>query len=833
MTILRRLREEIVRIGYLTIESQYLFPDVFSTSSPNRNVPLAAFTHSPPSYRNAALAVVEAQSDDPVILPDEYRALGAPLLFAIEGERITVRQIRSSGRPTILTQVGQEGIGALFSENQQVWNPRKIHNAKSFGLLNKSFQLDFVDVGLMPAIEGEVHDKLDRLLNEALAETVRLRIVRRGEQKDDRVVFRTVFRLLAAKVLQDRGHELAGSWDATNIDSVLKGISGYYTLPALPGESGSFKNTVFESAWRHLRKGISFRNISSDDLAFVYENTLVTETTRQHFGTHSTPRAVAEYIVNRLELSRGDISKTKIYEPFAGAGVFMVAALRQLRDILNIDVPEVERHRFLVDRMVGDEIDTFATEVASLSLILADYPNDNGWVVSQVDLFKQYALRERAQGATIILCNPPFEAFRQDERLQYPEAAARSPYKPIAVLEGVLDAQPAGIGFVLPEPFIEGKQYKQQRLRIESLYKEIEIVSLPDRVFKASAIRSSLLIAREPRLSGDATTSIRSTVVSVRGRERFLRTGEVIETRERVRPFGASPGDLWVIELEEIWEYLSNLAVLEGLAEVHKGVEWEGAQSNAVSNKRRDGFHPGIHAARAVHTFALDNHVFLDARPRSFAKRAAAHKRPWDQPKLLANAARISRGPWCFAAAVDCDGLMASQQLFGIWAKDSVSLNALCALLNAPFAVAYIACHSPPDRIRVSAVNAVPIPRDIPSEINELVKLYVRVIAQGEGLFSQRTTEKADRLLNEIDALVLKAYDLPPRLERRLLEYFRGSERPTVHAWEHWFPEGFRPFVPLHEYLSDDYRKARKENLLGVFVPLPIGEASALREALD
>ena len=39
--------------------------------------------------------------------------------------------------------------------------PERIHNAKSFGLLNKSFQLDFVDVGLMPAIEGEVHSKLD------------------------------------------------------------------------------------------------------------------------------------------------------------------------------------------------------------------------------------------------------------------------------------------------------------------------------------------------------------------------------------------------------------------------------------------------------------------------------------------------------------------------------------------------------------------------------------------------------------------------------------------------------------------------------------------------
>jgi hypothetical protein len=495
--------------------------------------------------------------------------------------------------------------------------------------------------------------------------------------------------------------------------------------------------------------------------------------------------------------------------------------------------PGAGQHRFLVDRIVGDEIDPFAAEVATLSLILADYPNENGWAVSQVDLFKKYTLLERAKGANVVLCNPPFEAFRQDERLKYPEAFGRSPFKPIAVLEAVLDARPNAIGFVLPEPLIEGQQYDLQRQRVERLYKEIEVVALPDRMFKASVIRSSLLIARELRPEGDAITSLRSTVVAAADRERFLRTGEVTETRARVRHLGKSPGNLWVKELEEIWEYLSGLPLLGSVAEVHKGVEWRGGQSNAVSIKKKDGFCPGIHAANAVHAFALDSPVYLDCKPTSFATRAAAYKRPWQQPKLLANAARISRGPWCFAAAVDRNGLMASQQLFGIWNKDGFSLNALCALLNGPVGIAYIACHSPPDRIRVSAVNAVPIPPEVPRELEGLIKQYTRIAAQGEGLFSERTTERADKLLNQIDALVLRAYDLPPRLEKQLLEYFRGSTRPTVHEWTHWFPVGFSPYIPLYEYLSDDYRKARKENLLSVFAPLPVAEAAALREVLD
>jgi hypothetical protein len=372
MTALSMLGDQIAKIGYLAIETNYVFSDVFQISGADRRVPLAAFTQTPPSYRNAALAVVEADGREAIDVAMEYRALGAPLLFVIKNSRVTVWRIHPEQRPTIHKEVELDQLSALFSENREVWTPQRIQNAKSFGLLNQSYQLDFVDAGLLPAIEGEIHGKLDRLLNETLAETVRLRVIRAGERADQRLVFRTIFRLLAAKVLQDRGHELARTWDSESIDSVLTRISGYYKLSPLPGESSSFKGTVFDSAWTLLRRGINFRNISSDDLAFVYENTLVTQETRRHFGTHSTPRPVAEYVVNRLELWRHDISRLNVYEPFAGAGVFMVAALRKLRDLLQIEISDVDRHRFLVSRITGDEIDPFATEVATLSLILAD-----------------------------------------------------------------------------------------------------------------------------------------------------------------------------------------------------------------------------------------------------------------------------------------------------------------------------------------------------------------------------------------------------------------------------------------------------------------------------
>ena len=834
MTALPLLQAELVKLGYSSIEQNYVFADVFSSLPSDKVVPLAAFTDTPPSYRNAALAVVEARpGEPPEKLVSQYRALGAPLLFSVEGDQVVLWQVRPERRPTMYRSVSLDQVPALFAEKHEVWSPGRIRSAKSLGLLDKAYQLDFIDAGLLPAIEGEIHSKLDRLLTETLAETVRLRVIRPGEPADDRLVFRTVFRLLAAKVLQDRGHEWTTAWNADDVDSVLRGISSYYELPPLPGENISFRNTVFEPAWLRLREGISFRNISSDDLAFVYENTLVTDETREHFGTHSTPRQLAEYVVSHMALWERDIWKVRVYEPFAGSGVFMVAALKQLRDLLPENMSERERHNFLVQRVRGAEIDAFAAEVARLSLILADYPNENGWEVEEINLFKNDLLRHRASRANVILCNPPFEQFKPEERESYPEASRRSYLKPAAALSAVLEARPDALGFVLPAPFVAGDQYEEHRRRVEALYKAIELVALPDNIFKASVVRSSLLIAREPRSEGDLTTSLRSTVVLQRDRARFLKTGEVSDTRTRVRPMSRAMGSLWVEELQEVWEYLASAPRLESIADVHKGVEWQGGQADAVSDHERPFSRPGIHAANAIHAFALNRPVHLDWRPESFRPRAAAYRWPWDKPKLLANAARISRGPWCFAAAADRSGLVASQQLFGIWPKTGLSLDALSALLNGPVAVGYIATHSPPDRIRVNAVESVPLPKAIPGELDELVLRYVAILDDPRALFGTESNESAAKALNDIDAAVLEAYDLPPRLERQLLEYFRNDDRPTMHAWTHWFPENFQAYVPLRMYLSDAFKRAASGWVLNVFRPLPEEEAAALREYLD
>ena len=294
---------------------------------------------------------------------------------------------------------------------------------KSIGQIDTTYQLDFVDAGLIPALEGEIHDKLDRLLRESLAATNN-----ESGNLEVPVLFQGVFRLLAAKILIDRKHQSSTKWDTSNVASVLSGVGKYYRLPAATFNPLEVAPAL-EGAWRVLFEGINVANISADDLAFVYENTLVTSKTRRLYSTHSTPRHVAGYIVRRLAFWQNEAQPPKVYEPFAGAGVFLVSALRHMREALPVTWSDKQRHDLLVSNIRGSEIDAFACEVAMLSLILADYPNKNGWQIDNTDLFQDKTLETHLAKADVVLCNPPFEVFTDKERVAYAAASSRSSSK--------------------------------------------------------------------------------------------------------------------------------------------------------------------------------------------------------------------------------------------------------------------------------------------------------------------------------------------------------------------------------------------------------------------
>jgi hypothetical protein len=60
-----------------------------------------------------------------------------------------------------------------------------------------------------------------------------------------------------------------------------------------------------------------------------------------------------------------------------------------------------------------------------------------------------------------------------------------------------------------------------------------------------------------------------------------------------------------------------------------------------------------------------------------------------------------------------------------------------------------------------------------------------------------------------LDAEVLRLYNLPPRMERQLLDLFTGWERMGVDFnFVAYFPADFESCIPLHEYLSEEYQRS-------------------------
>ena len=820
------IAEAVRSTGYRNeaIIRDYAFADVLDPDGTTREVVLAAFTQTPPSYRSAAIAAVPAAGGATPELVRSHRALGAPLLFVIEPNQLSLWQVRGDSPRRMHEKVSVRDVPALFERYRESWHPDAIYRAKSIGAVDQAYQLDFVDLGLLTAVEGEIHSKLDRLLADTLSAASS---AQSDTSLDTRLLFRVVFRLLAAKVLQDRRHPYAELWDANDLRTILSAIESYYSLPSVDINDGRNVLPEILAAWHCLRHGISFANISSDDLAFVYENTLVTPEARKLFGTHSTPRQLAEYAVTRLALHRYLPNDLRIYEPFAGAGVFLVSALRHMRELLPVDWDDQHRHDFLINHLAGDEVDAFACEVTMLSLILADYPNRNGWQIIESDLFKDARLQSRLQEHNVVLCNPPFQDFTPDERCLYSmNATAFS--KPIEVLNSVLDAYPQAFAIVLPRAFILNKKFATQRKLIEELYSDIEIVELPDRLFQFSSVESSLVIAKDRRHQGHITTKLCSTEVSDQTRLSFLKTGSITKQRRTERPIGDTPsGDLWIQNLHHLWDYLEPLPRLGGHFQIHRGIEWQSNQGRAWSSQTKEGYRRGLHTSRSSRQFLVPKPVWLDCQEERL--RGGAINLPWEQRKLVANAGRLSRGPWRIGAAFDKEGLLCSQQFFVCWPKEPLldtQLLSFAAVLNGPIANAYLATHSPAKRIRISVVMDLPVPAKPLVGVGDLVAEYLRCLERA--VMSVASNERAQALLMQIDAAVLGAYDLPRRLEKQLLDYFCDVDRPLAHAWRHWDDRYPMPGLTLAERVSRRLPSPQPK-IQEVFQPLPVKEADLLR----
>lgn len=800
--VLSSIRQGLSGLGYraTSVISDYEFADLLGSGASSRHIPLAAFSDTPPSYRTAAIGVLQVAADPRVEIV-KYRDLGAPHWLCITQGKVESWILRDDQRAERTGVHQPEELDSLFERHRLDWTPECVQRAKLIGRDRSNTQLDFAGISLLTSIENRVCSRLDGLVREALEQMCD---AGKFGEKQLHVPMQLAFGMIASKVLIDRKHPEAQQWDASSFASVLKGITSYYTLDHLNLPVASYRKQAAQDAWEKFNASVNLRNISAEDLAFVYENTLVTNESRRRFGTHSTPRPVAEYLIDQLHLEAYDLNALKIYEPCCGAAVLLVAAAKKLRALLPKDWSDSKRHNFLVSRLRGSDIDLFAKQVATLSLILADYPNKNGWDIRVHDLFTEDVLTQTTPEKSIVICNPPFEDFNVEQRKKYPSAVARSVHKPISVIKAALERNALACGFVMPNGLISDAMYSEVRCLLAKHFDEIELVSLPDRVFDNSSVESSLLIARR-ELTAKKNVRVRSVAIRDANREEFLQRGITPVPREEIMHRDkALEGALWLPELAPVWKYLSGQPTLASQVELHRGLEWtSGRQAAAFSLQRKEGFEKGYHnVENSLSQYVAPRAVYLDCRQQFL--RTNAYHRDWTSPKVLVNAGRLSRGPWRAAAWIDTDGRVASQQFVGAWLrKDArLSLTSVAALINSPVANAFLFAFNERKGLRLSTLGSLPLPPALDEGLlNNRLETYLALIEKWHRtLMAGDMPDSIKEALVSIDAAILKAYDLPPKLERQLLDLFSGYQRPAMGGSTHYFPAEFKPFISLEEF---------------------------------
>lgn len=809
-------------IGYAgaLLEEKYGFGDWFSPTCERREILAAAFGQTPVSYDSALIGIAEANGSRELALVNQCRALGAPIILEIGTTE--VREWAVSHKPNghqLIDRYPLDQIRRLLTNRASEWKPASLLRAKSIGNFRWLEQAEmFAD--LMPALEEQIQAKLDPLLRDALSATKRQYLNETGRDPDEAKLFKLTFWLLTAKVFHDRKVKGFASL-GPDAEMSLKAVGEHYGsgVPALLTRAA--RQVAAERIWSTL----DFRNLSVEVLSHIWSTTLIDPETKARLGIHRTPRTIVRYIVDQISFETPGDDQLIILEPCAGSAVFLVGVMNALRQKW-FGLSPKDRHEYFTRHLAAIERDPFGVEISTLALTLADFPNPNGWNVKEADVFEPGTLKHDLQRAGVVFCNPPFGDFGSEERKQYQITSTK---KPAELLHRVLDSlHPHGVlGFVLPRLFIDGRGYAPVRKRLAERFATLNVTLLPDRAFKSGKadVEVALLVATDPIPHSKCHVVTRKVNDTAEEWHRFEVGHEVSTEHGDELSIEEITRALPIPDLPRVWKFLADYPTLNDHATLRRGLEWNEAltaRGKETGNRGRfvkgvptAGYILGVAPRTTFDVFQVPEMSYLSAKPEH--QRLAAWKRDWNKPKAILNKAARSRGNWRLAAFPDTQGVACYQTFIGVWPKNErYDEWLLSAILNSPIANAFVAAREGKTDVTIETLQAIPVPRFTATQataLRGLIGSYQKAIEPA--LFrTDAADDLSERLLKQIDATVLAAYKMPPRIERELLDYFRDHERPISHPFGDYFPRDFDVFFSLSDYLSPHFARTTVGDLL-------------------
>jgi hypothetical protein len=796
------------KIGYdgALLEENYKFPDWFVPGTEERQVVAAAFGQTPVSYDSACIGVACANGFREAALIDRYRALGAPIFLEIDREEIrewaVSRTLHGHG---LVQRYPSHQISQMFANRAADWRRESLFRDKNIGSFHWTQQLGLFS-GLLPELEEHIQNQLDPLLRDALATTRAAYRDTTGREPNSTQLFKLVFWILTAKVFHDRRANKFDSLGAAP-EEILDAVAKQYKTDVPNLLNKEARQVAASCVWSRL----DFRNLSVEVLSQIWSTTLVDEETRRRLGIHRTPRTIVRYMVERIPFDRSGDDKQIILEPCSGSAVFLIGVMNALRHRL-FGMTPLERHKYFAQHLAAIEKDPFGVEISRLALTLADFPNPGGWDIAQKDVFEPGVLTDYLRRAGVVLCNPPFEDFTRDERERYQPS---TPKKPAELLQRVLrDLHPSAvIGFVLPRNIIDGRGYGPIRRLLAERFATFEITVLPDRAFETDS-EIALLIATDP-IPHHACRVTNLKVNDDAETWKQFELGHKVSSEYTIEfSINEATKSLAVPELPDLWDFLINYPPLSDFAELHRGIEWNrpltrgsvetGHRSNLVREAPAEGFRRGVAPRTSFNVFEKPRMSYLSFKPSE--QRGNSWQLEWNRPKAILNKSARSRGRWRMAAFPDSEGVACYQTYIGVWPKsDRYDEWLLSAILNSPVANAFVSTREGKTDVTVETLRLIPVPHFTESQrerLKSLIRRYQNTVRTANALGGP------EKLLKEIDALVLDGYRMPARLERHLLDFFRGQPRPTSHSFSEYFPKDCGVYFSLSEYLSPDFAAA-------------------------
>ncbi len=806
------IRPHLLDCGYrpALIRSDFAFGDGQTAS-------LVAFAYPPADARSACVAVLDGCEDSrETVLA--CQGLGTPLVFVCGPDSLHWWSQDAAG-PRPIQRIAAPDVPRFFQKHGADFRPDRVYRAKTWARFDKEFQLSFVDRGLMPLIEGQIGQALQDLIERnvaALKSNLRWKDI---DSQQGHWLLQTVFGLVSAKILRDKDVPAFDGLELADVDEVFTRLARHHNVAPVPILDQRQRDALVETA-QEIRRFSHLGLATTESLAYVYENALISKEIRAELGIHSTPPYLVDYIVGKLGrwIEGMAVDERQVFEPACGHAGFLVAAMRLLTELLPPDrATPANRRNYLRKRMHGCEIDPFALEIARLSLTLADIPNPDGWDLVLGDMFLGDLLERQSRKATILLANPPFEKFNQKELDGYREADVAPRYlnKTAEMLGRTLPQLSAGavFGVVGPESLLHNKNSQDLREVLLRDFEISEICCFPDKVFTFSDMESAVILGRRRTAAKERrpTTSFRR--VREREMDRF-KLDYHCTVRRDVDPsrFSAAHNlDLRVPELEEVWEWCrqQGCSTLGTMADVGLGLIYLGRELPSGARTYSADRFPGavrgfvhfdceyLHQTPTAYWLNLSDDVLLRSRAGTVT----------GVPQVLLNYAPASRGPWRLKALIDRDGHALTSRFIAVRANArGYPLEYFWATMNSPVANAFAYCHLGKRDNIVSTIRRTPIPQadsDAVARIEQAARTYLAAVSPNDVPNRQVAPEVLRELMLRVDAEVLRLYRLPPQLEREILDLFAGWPRVGLpFSFDRYFPPHFEDCLPLHDLIA-------------------------------